>query len=145
VSERLETIATFRDLPEALLAEGRLKAAGIACGLADDNVVRMDWFWSTAMGGIKLQVEAADAAEARAQLADLGPDSFSVDEAGEVIEQPHCPRCGSRDISYHDTNRWISLAILWATGLPLPLRGGNWRCDACDAAWVVEGESEDGS
>ena len=138
----LVTVATFRDLPEALLAEGRLKAAGIDCCLADDNIVRLDWFLSNLMGGVKLQVAPEDAGKARAELAESAPESFTVDEVGDLVAQPRCPRCGSRDISYRDDNRWLSLAILWATALPIPLSGANWRCDACGARWVVEGESE---
>jgi len=40
------TVAKFRDLPEALLAKGSLESAGMACYLIDDNMIRMDWFYS---------------------------------------------------------------------------------------------------
>src|SRR2546423_2843478 len=52
----MTTVRRFRDLPEALLAKGSLQSAGIECLLVDDNIVRTDWFWSNAVGGIKLQV-----------------------------------------------------------------------------------------
>ncbi len=143
MADVLVTVATFRDLPEALLAEGKLKSAGIECCLADDNMVRMDWFWSNAIGGIRLQVAPEDAEQATAELAEPPPENFTLDEVGALVQQPQCPNCHGRDISYHDTNRWISLAILWATSVPLPLWGGNWRCDACGARWVVEGETPD--
>jgi hypothetical protein len=42
----LVTIRQFRDLPEALLAKGSLESAGIECFLADENLVRLDWFIS---------------------------------------------------------------------------------------------------
>jgi hypothetical protein len=32
--------------------------------LFDDNTIRMDWFWSTALGGVKLRVASGDIAEA---------------------------------------------------------------------------------
>jgi hypothetical protein len=139
----LVTIATFRDLPEALLAQGKLRSAGFDAYLADDNMVRMDWFWSNAIGGIRLRVAPGDAETAMAELAEPPPETFTLDEVGALVNQPHCPACNSRDISYRDTNRWISLAILWATALPIPLAGGNWRCDACGVRWVVEGELEE--
>ena len=50
----LVTIRQFRDLPEALLAKGSLESAGIACFLADENMVRLDWFISNFVGGVKL-------------------------------------------------------------------------------------------
>jgi hypothetical protein len=49
------TLRQFRDLPEALLAKGSLESAGIQAYLADDNMIRMDWFYSNLLGGIKLR------------------------------------------------------------------------------------------
>jgi hypothetical protein len=57
----LVTVRQFRDLPEALLAKGSLESAGIECFLADENLVRLDWFISNFIGGIKLNVHAPDA------------------------------------------------------------------------------------
>lgn len=54
------TIRQFRDLPEAILARGVLESAGIETFLADDNIVRMDWFISNLVGGIKLKVRKED-------------------------------------------------------------------------------------
>lgn len=56
----LVTIQHFRDIPEALLAKGKLESAGIECLLADGNLVRMDWLLSNAIGGIRLQVQKQD-------------------------------------------------------------------------------------
>ena len=61
----LVTIRQFRDLPEALLAKGSLESAGIECFLADENLVRLDWFISNFIGGIKLKVRVPDAATRR--------------------------------------------------------------------------------
>ncbi|MGC1501765.1 MAG: DUF2007 domain-containing protein, partial [Terriglobales bacterium] len=55
------TLRQFRDLPEALLAKGSLESAGIEALLADDNMIRLDWFYSNLLGGIKLKVRAEDA------------------------------------------------------------------------------------
>ena len=66
----------FRDLPEALLAKGMLESAGIHCFLADDNMVRMDWFISNLLGGVKLMVEAEDFAEASRVLNEPAPPEF---------------------------------------------------------------------
>jgi hypothetical protein len=54
----------FRDIPEALLAKGKLESCGIECFLADDNMVRMDWFISNLLGGVKLLVDAEQFVEA---------------------------------------------------------------------------------
>jgi len=54
----------YRDMPQAVVEKSVLEDAGIECFLQDDNVVRMDWLWSNAMGGIKLVVRKRDAEEA---------------------------------------------------------------------------------
>lgn len=56
----LVLLRSFRDVPEALLAKGRLDASGIECFLADENMVRMDWLISNLLGGVKLLVEPKD-------------------------------------------------------------------------------------
>jgi hypothetical protein len=63
-SRRLVTVRRYRDLSEAMVARGVLESAGIYCFLRDENVVRMDWFYSNAVGGIGLQVDTKDEEEA---------------------------------------------------------------------------------
>jgi hypothetical protein len=41
----------YRDMPAAFVERSALENAGIQCFLQDDNVVRMDWLWSNALGG----------------------------------------------------------------------------------------------
>jgi Putative prokaryotic signal transducing protein len=72
----LVVLRRFRDVPEALLAKGRLEASGIECFLADENMVRMDWFISNLLGGVKLLVQPADFSEASKILNEpVGSDS----------------------------------------------------------------------
>src|SRR5882672_7722622 len=70
----LVTIRKFRDLPEALLAKGRLESSGIESFLADDNMVHMDWLISNLLGGVKLKVEAANAEIANEILNEIASD-----------------------------------------------------------------------
>ncbi len=77
----LQTIQQFRDLPEALLAKGCLESAGIEAFLADDNMVRLDWFISNLIGGIKLKVKPEDSAAAIAILEQ--PENFEAEDIGE--------------------------------------------------------------
>src|SRR6476646_5128993 len=57
-------IRRFRDLPEASISKSILDSAGIENYLADDNLVRLDWFYSNLIGGIKLFVRQQDVEEA---------------------------------------------------------------------------------
>jgi hypothetical protein len=57
----LVTIRKFRDSMEAVMAKGLLESVGIESLLIDENIVRIDWLISNAIGGIKLQVKRSDA------------------------------------------------------------------------------------
>jgi hypothetical protein len=83
------TLRQFRDLPEALLAKGSLESAGIQAYLADDNMIRMDWFISNLLGGIKLKVRAEDAEAASEILNQPIPEMLDVEGVGN-FEQPKC-------------------------------------------------------
>ena len=72
----LVMIRRFRDIPEALLAKGKLESAGIECLLKDDNMVRMDWFISNLLGGVKLMVDGDRFAEASKLLNEVATAEF---------------------------------------------------------------------
>ena len=76
----LVLLRRFRDLPEALLAKGWLESAGLPCFLADDNMVRLDWFISNLLGGVKLMVEAEDFAEASRLMNEPAPQAIEDEE-----------------------------------------------------------------
>jgi hypothetical protein len=134
----LVTIRKFRDLPEALLAKGSLESAGIEALLADDNVIRLDWFWSNLMGGIKLQVDQEDADAANEILDQPIPEGFDVAGVGEY-QQPHCPRCQSLDVSFQELDEPVAYVSAYF-GVPIPWKRRAWRCHTCKAEWE---ESDD--
>jgi len=94
------------DVPEALLAKGKLELAGIECLLADGNLVRMDSLLSNAIGSIRLQVRQQDLESARALLDEQIPAEFGEEEVGEPLAQPRCPRCYSLDIGFEKIDRF---------------------------------------
>jgi hypothetical protein len=57
-------IRSYRDLTEAMVDRTKLESAGIECFLYDDNLLRLDWFVSNAIGGAKLVVSQNEAAPA---------------------------------------------------------------------------------
>ena len=136
MGDALITIYAFRDLPQALLAQGKLESEGIESTLADDNVVRMDWFWSSAMGGVKLQVAPADAERAVQVLSEEIPPSVNVDDAGEFV-QPACPKCGSLDVRFDAPLHGMQLAALCVAAVPLPAGKERWICDSCGTQWEI--------
>ena len=133
----LVTIQQFRDLPEALLAKGSLESAGIECFLADDNLVRLDWFISNFIGGIKLKVRAADVANARKILDEPILEGLYVQGIG-LYEQPRCPNCQSLDVNFQELDRPIAYMSAFLR-VPLPVQRPAWHCHACDAEWEDDG------
>ena len=83
----LVTIRKFRDLPEALLAQGRLESSGIEAFLFDDNMVRMDWLISNLLGGVKLKVEVANVEIAEEILNQEISDDFDTSEPDDDSPQ----------------------------------------------------------
>ncbi len=127
------TLRRFRDLPEAQLAKSILDTASIPCFLADENTVRLDWFYSNAIGGIKLWVNEEDAQAAAALLDAEIPETIDVEGVGEY-EQPRCPKCGSLDISFEALNKPASYAGFFI-GVPVPWKRSRWKCHACREEW----------
>jgi len=128
----LATIRRFRDLPEALLAKGSLESAGIECFLRDENLVRLDWFISNFVGGVKLCVKSEDELKAKALLDQPILEGLYVHGVG-LYEQPRCPKCNSLDVTYQelDPAAYLSMAV----NVPIPFHRDGWRCRACAAEW----------
>jgi hypothetical protein len=130
----LITIRRYRDLSEAIVARSMLESAGIYVFLRDENLVRLDWQVSNFIGGIRLQVEARDEQAALELLSQAIPAYIPFDNDDEFV-QPHCPRCGSTDITFEGASRGAALASLHMLAIPLPLGRESWLCHACEARW----------
>lgn len=132
-------VGRYRDLPVATVAKSILESAGIEAFLVDDNVIRLDWAISNALGGIKLLVREEDAAAARELLEEHIPDKFEVEGVGEY-EQPKCPNCGSKDISLDELDRKIAFPSLFLR-IPIPAVQRGWNCHACGHTWDSPSET----
>jgi len=143
-SEQPVVVAQFLNLHEALLAKGQLDSAGISTTLRDDNMIRIDWFISNLLGGVKLAVSPADADAAREILAQPIPEDFDVEGVGEY-EQPRCPKCNSLDISYESLDKPVAYGSMMLLKVPVPLSGDRWRCHDCGALWEDTDKSGNGS
>jgi len=130
------TLRKFRDLPEALLAKGSLESAGIDAYLLDDNMIRMDWFISNLLGGIKLQVRPEDVEMANEILNQPTPENLEVEGVG-AYQQPKCPQCQSLDVSYRELNKFLSYGSAYV-GVPVPVHRKAWTCHACGNEWEDE-------
>jgi hypothetical protein len=136
MADEIVSLWAYRDLPEALIAKGKLEAAGVDAFLADDNVVRVDCFWSNLIGGVKLRVAAKDRDAAITILVEGVPPVFTAEEIGKAYRQPGCPKCGSLDVSFEAIDRGVAFAALAASTLPVPIPKRSWKCEDCGARWT---------
>jgi hypothetical protein len=127
---RLTTVGRYRDLTEADVARSVLESAGIHTYMWNQNLVRVDWPVSNAIGGVQLQVDLVDEPAAIELLTQAAPNSIRFGN-GEQFTQPVCPTCGSSDIS---SSQFFGVAE------PVPPGRDIWRCNACGKCWE---ETED--
>jgi hypothetical protein len=66
------TVAVFTYAHEAAIPKARLESEGILCFLRDEHTLFLQPFFSSAGGGIKLQVNAEDVEDAIRVLEDNG-------------------------------------------------------------------------
>ena len=125
----MKTIATFSKPEEAHLFRTRLEAAGIPAYVQDEHLIQMDWLYSNAIGGVRVQVADEDLGAAREFLAADSPQA--APDAIDVI----CPSCGSRDTVPDERFRRISFLSLLLINFPLLLARHRWRCSSCGHAF----------
>jgi len=113
-------------MPDAFLFGSILDSAGIECYLADENTIRMDWFWSNLLGRIKLCVRKMDAETASSLLEQGIPEKFDVDGVGEY-QQPSCPMCCLSSL-FPGLNKAVDYTRALVDG-PRPLHRSLWECD----------------
>jgi len=78
------TVATFANSIEANLAKQMLQAGGIRCYLANEMTVDTVWYWTIAVGWIRLQVPQADVELA---WSILGETDLNVPDAEDQIDE----------------------------------------------------------
>lgn len=127
-------IRRYRDLPEAWIAQSIVESAGIETVLLDDNLIRLDWRFSNAIGRVKLQVRLRDVEEAVELLVQERPEEFEVPGLG-LYRQPRCPRCGSMEVSLDGLHRPLTYGLFFFFKLPVIIRDRGWKCHSCGNSW----------
>ncbi|PJG65551.1 putative signal transducing protein, partial [Acinetobacter seifertii] len=117
---------------EAQIAKTQLEAFGIPARIENEHTINMDWFYSNALGGVRLLVLEKDVHDAKAFL----EKDFSEDleqEFGKNKER--CPNCGSYDIEAYTKGKKSAFMAFMFFGLPLfSFKNGN-RCKQCQYFW----------
>lgn len=135
MSQKLITIAQYRDLPQAGLDKSRLEAQGLTCFLDNEFTIGVNWLYSTALGGVKLKVLEGDVAQAKQILQE---NDKCTTEAGSIQEalplESVCPSCGAAGIETRNyTRKFAAISLLLS--LPLFFFLKRYRCKGCGHRW----------
>lgn len=125
------TIATFSKPEEAHLFRTRLEAVGIPAFVQDEHFVQMDWLYSNAIGGVRVQIADDDLDSAKEFLAADSPQSCP--EADDVV----CPACGSHETAPDELPRRLAFLSLLVIHFPLLFSRRRWRCSSCRHVFKV--------
>lgn len=126
------TVRAFTSVTEAQFAGSALEAAGLDVRLGDLHLIAMQWMYSNAVGGVKVQVPAEQVDEAR-QILEVPAE---VDDPRAIVDPSEaCRTCGSADVESGVVGGQASIWMLVITGVPLFSRRllRQRRCKGCGA------------
>lgn len=122
--DELVTIKSYSQSYEAEIARGLLESQGIWAVVADSHTIGMNWLYSDALGGVKLQVRRRDAEKA---LEILNEEIEPLPDESGVLR---CNSCGSERLEFTSDRRasnWSWLLL----GIPIFRPRASWRCLDC--------------
>jgi hypothetical protein len=138
---RIVVYETFTDPINANIVKGLLDSYGIECFLSDENMVTLNAMYSSAVGGVKLNVFEKDTGRITTLLESEnlpGEPEMNSGTAGE--DKVFCPECHSVNVSYGGSvNKkfgfWNALSFSVITAFafmiyPFSMRKA-WHCFDC--------------
>jgi hypothetical protein len=129
VPRKLVTVAVYDFIAEAELNKAKLESEGIPAFIFDGTMMNVNFLFSTALGGIKLQVDESQAERAQEIL----ESTKFVSQKPEDYSGPLCPTCGSSDVRYE---RYSKHQVFWGLLVaPHPFKANQWKCNQCGFVW----------
>lgn len=124
----LVTAATYSFPYEAEIARSTLESEGITAFVADAHTINMQWLYSNAMGGVRVQVYKKNLDVAQ-EILNTDFSSF-VESAVDCEEEAKCSVCGGELEPYTKGKRPAFLVFLFL-GFPLFFYQHGLRCVDC--------------
>ena len=133
----LTTIARFREPWEAHIFCGRLRFEGIPAMVAHECHVSVNWPWSTALGGVKVQVPRSWVREARLIEARCKAGEYKAELGAELgdLDDLKCPSCGSSQFWKRRTLPQALFALASLFFAVTPPWSWLYHCEACGTKW----------
>ncbi|HFE9766708.1 DUF2007 domain-containing protein [Acinetobacter baumannii] len=125
-------VKTFSFPYEAQIAKTQLEAFGILAYIENEHTINMDWFYSNALGGVRLLVPENYVDEAKLFLEKDFSDELEQ-KFGENKE--YCPECGSLDIEVNTKGKKSAFLVFMFFGLPLFSFKNGSKCKRCGHFW----------
>ena len=122
------TAARFSFPYEAHIARAKLESEGIPAVVADEHTINMQWLYSDALGGVKVQVPES--------LLACAQEILAHDDSEVVVEQEGedllcCPVCGSEQAELQIRGRRPAFFVFAVLQFPFwPFRR-QVKCEAC--------------
>ncbi len=127
------TVATFDNPLYAKMFCSHLEEAGIRACVNDAEVVGMNWLFSNAIGGIKVQILEEDLERVRSLL----KEHDEIPGRYIFLPKPSCPACRSTRLQKAALGKWMLALSLLFLGFPLLFRTPRFHCLDCGAIWKV--------
>jgi hypothetical protein len=137
------TVATFSKPEDAHLLRLRLGAGGVDAYVQDENMVQMNWLYSNAIGGVRVQIAETDLEAAR-EIAAAPP--VGKGDAAEVSEEELavCPGCSSTNTAPDERPRRLAFLsmifsmVTFGVAFPFAFLRRRWKCADCGHTWKPE-------
>lgn len=127
------TVATYTYATEAHLLRMRLETEGLHPQLKDEHTVTQDPLLSHALGGIKVQVPAAEEAHARAIVQAVADLPHTTDDNIPLS----CPKCGSYNlepgyVKLRGLAGFLQIVVMFLLMIFPFYQPRAYRCSSCD-------------
>jgi len=138
----LRIIKYFYDVPEAFIAKEYLSHFGIFASLRDHHHIQTNYYYSQALGNVKLQVIEEEAEKAASLLNDIDKEYADRDEN-------KCHSClSSRTVRVYKYTIWQIPVLLFSIIPQFPLvlfpkKFSHIKCNACKANTYPKFDEDD--
>ncbi len=122
------TVASYSFPYEAHIARAQLESEGIPAFVADEHTINMQWLYSDALGGVKVQVPEALAGRARILLSQDNSDCVVALQGEEKLR---CPACGSEQVEFWVKGRRPAFLVFIALQFPFWPFSKEIKCKDC--------------
>ena len=124
----LTTVASYSLPYEAQIAWARLDSEGIPAYIADEQTINMQWLYSNALGGVRVQVPGAYAERAVEILSEDLSDTLAEQES---LDSAYCSKCGSSETEPHQLGRRIAFLVFLGLDFPFFPVKNTTKCKVC--------------